>query len=147
MNDCLTAAGLTEEPTEAIFQLSAAFVGFEAAVAFNDFVANYERQVTIEMLLDDGNVDATTSFGINEHCALIEKMEAADTFKEPLTTDQIANVATYFVSLGSEPAMKLWSVVGQGHRDNVVALHKAEAADGSKVGHRLVTLLTGGKNE
>ena len=146
MNDCIVAAGFTEEPNEAIFQLSAAFVGFEAAVAFNDFVANYERQVTIEMLLDEGRTDATTNFGINEHCALIEKMEAAETFKEKLSETQVANLATYFVSLGSEPAMKLWSVVGAGERENVVALHKAEAADGSKVGHRLVSLLTGENN-
>ena len=46
LNDCLESAGmLGEEHDPAIFHLATGFVGFEAAVSFNDFVKNYERQV------------------------------------------------------------------------------------------------------
>ena len=115
-------------------------------VAFRDFVENYSRQVSVEDILNSGDVEKTSEFTINEHCALIEKMEASDVFNSVLTELQISNLATYFVNLDSEPAMKLWAVIGKGERDNVINLHKAEASDGNKVGHRLVELLTGNNN-
>ncbi len=147
LNDCLVSAGLMLAGSEnEMFHVSSAFVGFEASVAFRDFVENYSRQVSVEDILNSGDVEKTSEFTINEHCALIEKMEASDVFNNVLTELQISNLATYFVNLDSEPAMKLWAVIGKGERDNVINLHKAEASDGNKVGHRLVELLTGNNN-
>lgn len=146
LNDCLLNAGLLaadNTDTAGVYHLSAAFVGMEAAVAFNDFAQNYERQVTLEMILDDGQVSKTADFGINEHCALIDKMEASDTFKDELDANQILNLANYFVTLPSEAAMKLWTVLGKGDNSNVIGLHKATAADGTKVSARMVQMLTG----
>ena len=146
LNDCLVNAGLLTPESKGdanVYHLSAAFVGMEAAVAFNDFAQNYERQVTIEMILDDGQVAKTSDFGINEHCALIEKMEASDTFKEEVDENQIQNLADYFVTLPSEAAMKLWTVLGKGDNANVIGLHKATASDGTKVSARMVQMLTG----
>ena len=123
---------------------STGFVGFEAAVAFNDFVKNYERQVTPEMILDDGKVEKTSDFNINEHCALIEKMESTEVFHGELTDDQCKNLANYFVTLPSEVAMKLWTVLGDADNvDNVVALHKSSTSDGVKVCDHLVAILGG----
>ena len=149
LNDCLVNAGfLTPESKGAanVYHLSAAFVGMEAAVAFNDFAQNYERQVTIEMILDDGQITKTSDFGINEHCALVEKMEASDTFKEEIDENQIQHLANYFVTLPSEAAMKLWTVLGKGDNANVIGLHKATASDGTKVSARMVQMLTGKDN-
>ena len=146
LNDCLSSAGfLTSDNMDSsnIYHLSSAFVGMEAAVAFNDFAQNYERQVTVEMILDDGKVSKTSDFGINEHCALIEKMEASDTFKQELMADQILNLANYFVTLPSEAAMKLWTVLGKGDNSNVIGLHKSTSDDGIKVSARMVQMLTG----
>jgi len=147
LNDCLTTANLTDEPSEAsgpvLYNLSTGFVGFEAAVAFNDFCANFSRLVTVEDILDGGKVSATSEFGINDHCALIEKMEASNVFEEKLADERIQNLSDYFVTLPSEAAMKLWSALGKGAQENVIALHKAEASDGSKVASRLVEMLTG----
>jgi len=144
LNDCLDAAGmLDDEHDPAIFHLATGFVGFEAAVTFNDFVKNYERQVTVEMILDDGQVDKTTSFNINEHCALIEKMEASEVFKGDLSDAQCKNLANYFVALPSEAVMKLWQALGNGNVDNVTRFHKSEADNGETVGSKLVTILTG----
>ena len=146
LNDCLLNAGLLGDDhrnDSGIYHLSAAFVGMEAAVAFNDFAQNYERQVTIEMILDDGQIDKTSDFGINEHCALIEKMEASETFKDELTSEKIQNLANYFVMLPSEAAMKLWTVLGKGDNSNVITLHKATSSDGTKVSARMVQMLTG----
>jgi len=146
LNDCLLNAGMLaadNTDTAGVYHLSAAFVGMEAAVAFNDFAQNYERQVTLEMILDDGQVSKTADFGINEHCALIEKMEASDTFKDSLDDNQIQNLADYFVMLPSEAAMKLWTVLGKGDNTNVIGLHKATSSDGTKVSARMVQMLTG----
>ena len=142
-NDCLEASGLLDEEGNDIFHLASAFVGFEAAISFNDFVTNYEKNVTIEMVLDDGNIESTKDFNINDHCALIDKMEAAGTFSTVLSDGQVQHLADYFVTLGSEPAMKIWTAVGKGEQDNVIKLHKSVASNGDKVATRLVTLLTG----
>jgi hypothetical protein len=127
-----------------MFQLCAAFVGFEAAVAFNDFVQNYERVVSVEDIIVEGKVELTEDFGVNEHSALVEKFEAEGTFTEALDDDKIANVAKYFITLPSEVAMKLWTVIGQANQDNAIALHGAEV-DGERVSGILVEMLTGKK--
>ena len=147
LNDCLENAGMLGEEYNALtYQLACSFVGFEGAVAFNDFVQNYERQVTIEMILDQGKVEKTKDFGINEHCAIIDKLEASERFMQAMADEQVQNLANYFVTLPSEAAMKLWTVLGKGDNENVIALHKSEASDGTKVSARMVEMLTGDKN-
>ena len=125
LNSTADAAGLLEPEgnLDNLFTLATAFVGFEAAVSLRDFVANYTKVVTPEMIIDDGNISATKDFGINEHYALIENMEAAGSVKEELSGDQLGNLADYFKSLPSEAAMKLWSVVGQVSEKNAIGLH------------------------
>jgi len=142
LNGCLTNAGLLSEATPALFNLSAAFVGFEAAVSFQDFVQNYERQVTVSDILDAGAVEKTNDFTINEHTALVDKMEASEVFKSALTDAQVTNLATYFLTLPSEVAMKLWTVLGAGEVDNTIKLHQA-TVNGKAVASYLVELLTG----
>jgi len=146
LNECLmggTLLGETiKENTETIYHLATAFVGFEAAVAFTDFVKTYEKQVTVEMILKQGKIEATNDFGINEHTALVEKLEAEKVFETELPAEQIANVAAYFVTLPSEVAMKLWTVMGEGDIQNTLSLHQSEV-NGVAVSTFLVELLTG----
>ena len=147
LNDCLVQAEmLGEQHDPMVYQLACGFLGFETAIAFNDFVKNYERQVTVEMVLNDGKLDKTANFGINEHCALIDKLEASKVFDEELQPSQTQNLSDYFVTLPSEAAMKLWTVLGAGEQANVIALHKATATDGTKVSSRMVEMLTGNKS-
>ena len=145
-NDSATVAGVFEEggDTGLLFHLATAFVGFEAAVSLKDFVDRYEWQVTIEDILDAGEVAKTAQWGINDHAAMIEKFEASQTFAETLTEPQVQNLADYVVTLPSEVAMKLWTVLGDTDNiDNVVAIHKAAASDGTRVSDHLVTILGG----
>jgi MoxR-like ATPase len=116
----------SEEPkSRAVFSLTAAFVGFEAAVSLGDFIKNYRKIVTVEDILDKGDIAATAKFGINDHSALVEKMEASDTFKEKLTKKQLKNLAAYFKTLPSEVAMKLWYSLTSSGGDiqNTINLH------------------------
>ena len=129
---------------ELLYQLATAFVGFEAAVALKDFVEKYEWQVTVEDLLNEGQIDRTEKWGINDHAAMIEKLDASGILADTLNDTQVSNLATYFVSLPSEVAMKLWTVLGDTDNiENVVALHKAESASGQKVSDHLVDILGG----
>jgi len=141
-NECAEAASLLNESSATLFSLGTAFVGFEAAVAFNDFVQNYDRQVTVADIIDNGDVGKTADFAINEHTALVDKMEASEIFANELTDGQVTNLATYFLTLPSEVAMKLWTVLGAGDTANTINLHQAQVG-GQSVSGYLVELLTG----
>jgi MoxR-like ATPase len=142
LNQTLCKANLVEEASPALFTLAGAFVGFEAAVSFNDFVKNYDRQVTTDDLLDGKAWDKIEKFQINDHNALIEKLEAREVFTDELSEKRIGNLAEYFVNLPSECAMVLWMKMGKGNNKNVIAMHKCETTKGS-VKDYMVTILTG----
>ena len=145
LNQTVTPMGCFSEggDLDLLFNLTTAFCGFEAAVAVRDFVASYDRQVTIEDILDNGDIDKTTDWTINEHSALVEKMESAEVFKTEITDDQIVNLARYFVTLPSEVAMKLWTVLGDGEVQNVIRTHQATTPDGVVISEHLITILGG----
>ena len=90
-----------------------------------------------------GKIDKTADWTINEHSALVEKMEATEVFKAELTDDQIVNLATYFVTLPSEVAMKLWTVLGDGDVQNVIRTHQTSLPNGTAISDHLVTILGG----
>ena len=144
LNDCFAQANLLVEDadTSVMFPLATGFVGFEAAVSFKDFVDNYERQVTIENILDEGKIQLTERFGINDHNALVEKMEAKEIFTAPLSEERVENLARYFMVVPSEGGMNLWTVLGQGDNANVIAFH-GTIVDGKSISNHLVELMTG----
>jgi len=125
-NDCVKGANLLDsEPTPVLFNIATGFLGFEAAVAFNDFVKTYERQVTVENIVDEGQIEKTNAFDINDHAAMVEKIDAAGIFKEDLSETQADNISNYFVTLPSEIAMKLWQAIGASdNQSNIIAVHK-----------------------
>jgi MoxR-like ATPase len=138
LNDVLAQAEQLEAGP-AMFNLAQSFVGFEAAVALNDFAKNYERVVTVEQLLEGERVEALAAFSLNEHCAMVEKIEAEEICQAVMTDDHVSNLANYFVTLPSEAAMKLWSVISQGGvQENVVKFH---GANGGAVGSHLSKIL------
>ena len=146
LDRCLTQADLLKESSPALYNLTAAFVGFEAAVAFNDFVLNYDRQVTTDDILIQGNFAKVADFGINDHTAIIDKFEAEETFHNELDQELVDNLARYFVMLPSEVAMKLWTVMGKGDVNNTVKLHKSEV-DGESVSKHFVRLINGSEED
>ena len=78
---------------------------------------------------------------------MIEKFEASKSFAAELNPVQVTNLANYFVTLPSEVAMKLWTVIGDTDNiDNVIALHKSTTSDGVLVSDHLVEIL-GGNSE
>ncbi len=146
LSECLVDAQLLDAPAESLpelYTIGCAFIGFEGAIAFRDFAENHKSIVTVEDILIHGKIEATKDFGINDHSALVEKMEAESTFSPELPDNQIQNLAAWFMTLPSEVAMKLWTVMGTGDVQNTVHLHQAKV-NGVGVSNHLVELLTGG---
>ena len=128
-----------QEAGPAMFNLAQSFVGFEAAVALNDYAQNYDRVVTVEQLLNGERVEALAAFSLNEHCAMTEKIDAEGVLKVELNDEQLMNLSNYFVTMPSEAAMKLWQVLSlAGCQSNVVKFYQG---GDSKVGAFLGEIL------
>ena len=126
LDKVLAKADLLGDASPAMFNLAQSFVGFEAAVALNDYAKNYERVVTVDQLLKGERIEALEAFSLNEHCAMIEKVDAEEICQKELSDEEIGHLANYFVTLPSEAAMKLWGVISQGGvQQNVVNFHGA----------------------
>jgi hypothetical protein len=113
LSQAVNKAGFAKDPkasASGMFHLANAFVGFEGACAFRDFCQNFERQVTLEMILDEGKIEATKAFAIAEHSAMVEKMEHAGVFNGKLTDKQIKNLVAYAATLPSEVLMKMITI-------------------------------------
>lgn len=117
---------LYDEYQVMVFNFASGFVGLEAAMAFADFFQNYERQVSVEDILDKGNFKLVKTFTLNEHINLIDKMIGSGRFKDLLEDEQIENLAKYGMMVQSEALMKLLLELGVNNPDNVVNFHKAK---------------------
>jgi hypothetical protein len=136
------SADMLSQDDSMMFTLSQAFVGFEAAISFRDFAVNYGKQVTVEDIIHEGKIDVTKDFDINQHGALIEKMEASGIFNTLLLERQLLNLAGYFVSIPGEMAMKLFSIIGKSQlRENILNFHGTEV-DGRRIGDHVVSLVS-----
>ena len=117
-----------------LFNLSNGFVGFEAAVALRDFVENYERQVTVDDILVHGKVDKTSDFGLVDHVALIEKMDASEVFNSKMEESKMSNLVLYFDTLPAEARMKLFTTLTKANNqvsaDNGSNFHRELAKQG-----------------
>ncbi len=142
LDECLSNTDLVEKcPTE-LRQVSSAFVGFEAAVVFFDFVKNYDKSLTAEDIMDNGLISATSDFTINEHMTLLQKIDSSLVMHRPnLTEDQARNFAEYFITLDPEIAMKAWTVLGSGTLDNTILTHNVETKSGLTVADRMLEIV------
>jgi hypothetical protein len=130
----LLGKGATPE-LQAVIQ---GFVGFEASTAFTDFIRNYSRQVKVEDVLNGKALKMTAKYSLHEHLALVEKMEACETFKEELSDTECKNVAEYYVSLPSEAATKFASIL----KGNSKLIMKQETSKG-RASLYAIRILTG----
>ena len=105
--------------------LSAAFVGDDAAMLFFEFCRTYSKQVTVEDILIKGQIEKTTSWEINQHMNLIDKMNESNLLQKELSKDEMDNVVKYMFSIPNELIMKLWQVITSHNVENGVALFMA----------------------
>ena len=129
LDECLTSGDLFDDHNS-LYHLTTAFVGFEAAVAFRDFVVNFDKQVTVDDILNKGDFSKVKNFDINDYSALVTRFESESVFSKELSDEQIDNVATLMMNgMPSEVVMKMWSLLGQTGGDeqkNLLKIHKAK---------------------
>lgn len=150
LDDTLESAGLFQGKVsnDELFHIASGYVGTEAAFAVAAFFQTYDRIVTAEEILDDGDIFKTKGFDINEHCSLVEKMFAKDTnyFSESFNDAEVVekrltNAARYFFLLPSEVAMKLYTRFTSGNIEETLAFHQT-SVDGKTVSDHVVDLLS-----
>tara|TARA_R110001583_G_scaffold15480_6_gene63601 strand:- start:440 stop:1504 length:1065 start_codon:yes stop_codon:yes gene_type:complete len=143
LDECLVEGNLFEDHNT-LYHLTTAFVGFEAAVAFRDYVATMDRQVTVDDILNKGDFSKIRNFEINDYSALVSRFESEETFKSELTIEQIDNVAVFMMKgMPSEVVMKVWSLLGQtggDEQENLLKIHNA-LVDGRTFSDFLVEML------
>jgi MoxR-like ATPase len=113
-SDTCSAASLLDDAKSnrgLIATLATAFVGLEASVAFTDFAVNYERQVTVEDIIERGQFDKIATYGVAEHTAFVDKVKNSNILKNRLTPVQVQNIANWTVRLPSEVAMVLFMAI------------------------------------
>jgi hypothetical protein len=146
----LVKANVKWEQSPVIYHLSAGFVGMEAAIAFNDYLREYKNELTVTQLIDDGMIDTTNDWVINEHTAMVEKIKQSKVFDNELDNNQLQNLASYFVRIPSEVGMLLWTAMGEGEaaQSNIVNFHDVKATDANGetvlVQEHIVSVLTAG---
>jgi MoxR-like ATPase len=147
-SDTCSAAGLLDDAKMnrgTIATLATAFVGLEASVAFTDFAVNYERQVTVEDIIDNGNFDKIANFGISEHTSFVDKVKNHKVLKSALTPNQVQNIANWIVRLPSEVAMVLLTAIptigGNFGAQNLVAIYGCQTDKGTKVQEYITTII------
>ncbi|MBT5638421.1 MAG: AAA domain-containing protein [Candidatus Peribacter sp.] len=141
LSECLFNTNLLDECNSELRQVTAAFVGFEAAIEFFDFVKNYDRSIKPEDIIEHGKFHLTLEFTANEHLALLQKISASKVFDTEINEQQAQNFAEYFMTLDPEIAMKAWTVLGSGTLDNTIMMHDVETESGVSVSARMLELL------
>jgi hypothetical protein len=148
-NECVVNGELLDKSDDQsnaiLFNLAQGFVGIEGAIAFVDFRKSYDRQVTIEHILDEGRFDKVKDWGINEHIALIEKFDSKDIFANRMNRTQIQNLVDYLDMIPSECTMKLWQMIGAegANDDNMLDVHASSTTSGTPVTDILVRMYEG----
>lgn len=112
-------------PIELQFMASAG-VGNEAAIAFYDFVKNYDKQVSLEDVIIKGKIDLVKKMSQTHQMGLVEKMKESKLIleRDKLNKDQKENLVGCFLQLEPEIAMMMFEVISGANNKLGVELHQ-----------------------
>jgi hypothetical protein len=108
------------------YAMALGFVGVEAAIAFQDFVAKYDFQFSAECILDNWgtNKKAITSLTNDKHNSLIEKL-VVHCKTNDWTVDQANNACKFATGLSGEMIVSFFnSIMDTEQLDNIRKVHK-----------------------
>ena len=143
LNKTLVMSNLLERgASPELYTITSAFVGMEAAVALNDFVQNYNKQITVDDLLTGKIFKNFDKIDLNTHNALIEKLNDSGKLACLLTNEEMGNLAEYFVRLPSEIAMTLFKKICAASEHNGTAFHGWNNTSKGAVRDVIVKMLT-----
>ena len=142
-NDTGILVGLFESNADdaLVYHLANSFLGFEAAAAFRDFVKNYSFAVTVEEVIDQGDLSKTTDWTINQQLAMVEKISASGRLLKPLSDDECKNLIKFWHVCDGEVAMKFHSNICDIPSENINGSGKLLMRIHDGVVERLLLLL------
>ncbi len=126
----MAPAGVAGTQPELIYAVSRGFVGTEAAIAFVDFVKNYEVQVSAEDVLSgkvtaDDIMDADASIKMS----ILDKLVEYAT-ENKLKAKECKALAAFTTGLGGEFLFNTWTKLSScNNMDNIRAMHKLIGKD------------------
>ena len=125
---------------EGFYALCTGFVGIEGAIAFTEFVAKYEKQITVQDVLT-GKADASVAMALkaSESMAVLDKL--VDHAENNDWDDaQANNIVTFVRALPAEQMVHLWnSVMATKNMGPIKALH-------SRIGDEIVAVIREARN-
>ena len=114
------------ESPEGFYATLLGFLGVEASIALNDFVKQYERQISAEDVLDryEENKELLETLKHDRLNALCKKI--SDHCKDnEWTVTQASNISEFAKALSGESMVALWNAVMEtGNVANITCLHK-----------------------
>ena len=82
--------------------------------------------MTVEQLLNGDRVEALAAFSLNEHCAMIEKVEAEEICKAEFSDEHVENLGELLRHPSQRSSHEALEVISQaGVQENVVKFHGA----------------------
>ena len=137
-----------KENLDVILNIAMGFVGIGTAAAFQEFVMNYEDHLTAEDIIDEGRWEETKEWGVNEHLAMSKRIANSGMLQQELATNQLTNLADYFVTLPSEAAASFWVLFcgkegDDSQNPNMLTFNRTYARNNMMVAEYYGSLLTG----
>jgi len=123
------------------------FIGQEASIAFRDFVEKYEKQVTVDDILNGRRQKIVAEFGINDANAMIDKISESKQFAGTLTDDHLKNLATFVATISPELAMKAWEAMTRANGDAISKMWSIDLQDGKSFGNYIAEIVGQPKEE
>jgi hypothetical protein len=138
----LIEAGKTNDE---VYVLASAYLGLEAASAFQAYVASYKYRISADDLLAGKIKPAQIKkLSINEHNSLIDELSVHKALKRKMTQGELDALGEYFVRIPAEVARRIVEVyaIPGNYLDNSTEFCKVNTSKG-KVTDRLVSIVTG----
>ncbi len=121
---------------DGLYALARGFVGTEAAIAYSDFIAKYEKQVSAEDVME-GRVSTKAAKAMKASDSMVVLDKLIDTAKEggTWTDKQADNIVAFAKALPAEQLLHFWNaVLATNNMGPIGALHK-------RVGDSVVNLI------
>lgn len=114
------------ERPQGFYPLCSGFVGAEAAISFSEFVANYERVISAEDVLE-GRVseERAKESSASEALSVVEKL-VTSAHENEWTKDQAVRACEYVEALGGEQLVHFWNKSSKSNKQikTVKLIHK-----------------------
>ena len=131
LNKSLTHMGMAPSDLcgtrpEGFYPLCGGFVGTEAAISFTEFVANYEKQISAEDVLE-GRVSSKRAeeCSASETLSVVEKL-INNSHENEWTKEEAKNACEFVEALGGEQLVHFWNKSSRSNKiqSNVKLIHK-----------------------